>query len=244
MKMVLFLSAFVLAAIIFLMALVNDAFGEEVAQKTAATSSENHIVRIAGEEGKDTEMVLSSPGEGKTLTVIVDVPVRKKPATVTNITHVRTGGSNLQLRWGVGMNILMLLGAVPELTAVTGGLVGEIGYSDSPWRLQGRANLGKCQDNYLAVGGELAALRRLTKRFWVGGGGAVLYCADTDAHPRELGKKRLIGAAAKMVYEEKYTHSAVAVELSLGLDIETVPVPGSRDNDMAGNIGLSVSYLF
>lgn len=244
MKKLMFLGVTALFVIVILMVLVNTVF----AQQTQPEEKKN-VIHFSAEKGKDTEMVLTAPGHGENLTVIVDVPIpapkpRKAVAPVVNtITNVHEG-SNLQLRWGVGMNILMLVGAAPELTAVTGGLVGEIGYSDSPWRLQGRANLGKCQDNYLAVGGELAALRRLTKRFWAGGAGAVLYCVDTDAHPRELGKRRLVGAAVKMAYEEEYAYSAVAVELSLGVDVETVPVPGDRDNDKAAHGGLSVSYLF
>lgn len=246
MKMLVFLFSIMLAVIVLLMALVNNAFAQETSQEAQAKTKQ-HTVRVAGQEGKDTEMVLTSPGPGENLTVIVEVPVRtRKPATrVTNITHMHAG-SNLRLRGGVGMGVLMSSPAemVDADMTVLVGLIGEVGYTDSPWRFHSRFNLGKCQDGNMAVGGDLAALLRLSGGLFGGAGANMLYCADTDERPRELGKKRLVGGSIRFAYEEEYRYSSVIVELSLGLESETAPVPGGRKHEWLGAAGLSVLYLF
>ena len=247
MKKLVFLFSVMLLVILVLMLLVNhDAFAQTAtASPQISTPKKDHVVHLSGEEGKDTEVVLSAPGQGENLTVIVDVPVRtrkrKISTSVTHITNVHKG-SNLRMRGGVSTSVLVA-GADADMTALL-GLVGEIGYTDSPWRLMSRFDLGRCQDSNTAIGGSLSVLHRLDSGVWGGFGVDLLYCTDTGARYEERGKERVVGGSVRFAYEEEYRHSSVLVEFLLGLGQKTVPIPGGRAHNLVGNAGVSFSYLF
>jgi hypothetical protein len=245
MKKLVLLFAIMLMTILVLMVVINCKAFAQSATTPSQTSKKDYVVHFSGEEGKDTEMVLSAPGQGENLTVIVDVPVRTRKsevsAHVTNITNVHKG-SNLRMRGGVSVGVLFA-GAEASMTA-TVGLVGEVGYTDSPWRMVSRFDLGRCQDNNTAIGGSLSALHRLDSGFWGGFGADLSYCVDVGARYKERGKERLVGGSARFAYEEEYRHSSVVVEFSLGLGQKTFPIPGGRAHGMVGNAGLLFSYLF
>ncbi|MEK7131837.1 MAG: hypothetical protein AAB797_03885 [Patescibacteria group bacterium] len=230
--------AFVLFVIVLLMVLVNhNAF--------AQTPPENnqHVVHFSAEKDKDTEMVLSAPGPGENLTVIVDVPVRTRKAaapartyiTKQYVTNVQSG-SNLHLRGGVSIGLGF---PARHDSSFTGGLIGQIGYADSPWVLETTFRAGNCKKG-VALNTGLAAMRNVAKNFRMGVGADLLYCSDVSDHPAEKADERVVGGSFRLQSEQG--HFIVAA--SIGVGAATYPVPGDRKTAAVFYEGLSVSYLW
>ena len=239
-----FVLVVILSVVFILLVLVNTVFAQEAQRPTV-----DHTVHISAEEGKDTEMMVAAPGPGENLTVIVEVPMRMRkvaPPVVTRVTnislanppHTHKSGC-LYLRGGLGVGAIY--GNLTTNVVSMAGLVGGIGYTDdSPWRLRGRFNVGKCRADTVAIGGSLAAMRRLRGNFWVGAGADLFYCTDTSSHPKEQSAKRFVGGSVRMAYERGH----FLFEEWIGVVRVTFPIPGGRANHPAVIGGFSASYLF
>lgn len=164
------------------------------------------------------------------------------PTNVTNkyvTNNIVQGSSSFLVRSGVGVRTFQ--GSPARSFAQMVGLVGEVGYSDLPWRLQGRFDVGRCQKDNIAIGGSLALMYLLgDSHVSVGLGADLLYCTDTD-DPKEVNKKRFVGGSARVGYE---IGDHLLLEGYLGSAQETTPVVGGLDSRVGLNGGVGVSILF
>lgn len=211
--------------------LANNVF----AQTAAPDGSGSHDVVV--KVPNDVEVQVLGAGEDK----IIEVPfvvqrihdVDLAPAHVTNVTHVQQG-SNFLVRSGLGIT--------SYARSLMVGVVGEIGYSDSSWRLQGQFNAGKCQNDTIAIGGSMALMYLLgSSHVRVGVGADLLYCTDTSAHPNEVNRQRFVGGSARIGYE--FAHHLL-LEGYLGSAVATTPVVGGLDNRVTIDGGVGFSVLF
>ena len=217
--------------------MANTAFAQKKSDRTV------HIPLV--KPGENSKIVLPVPGPGENITVIVDVPVLKprKAAVQRKVIYLPTRivevqqGSGLHLRGGLTTEV----GAPGRQRAsFTGGLIGEIGYADSPWSLQGTFRAGNCKDGNVAINSGLAAMRSVHKYLRVGLGADLLYCSDVSSHPKEKADERIVGGSLRLEIELSH----IVMGGSIGVGAATVPVPGDRETQPALYGGLNVSYLW
>ncbi|TSC84895.1 MAG: hypothetical protein G01um101413_279 [Parcubacteria group bacterium Gr01-1014_13] len=179
---------------------------------------------------KDT--VVKVPGVGED--VVVEVPY-----VVQRIHEFSPTAGNLALRGGFSVGV-----GFPARTYLspTAGLIGEIGYADSSWRLHATFRAGSCKKGWgdVAFDSGLAAMRSLGKHFSIGLGTDLLYCTQVLGHPKEQASERIVGGSFHLQFEINH----FSVEASAGLGAATYPVPGDRETKLVSYQGLTLSYLF
>lgn len=161
----------------------------------------------------------------------VELPSAAGPVT-NNVTQI---GSHFVLRGGPSLGF-----SSQGSPSYTGGLVGELGRSNSPWRMQGTFRIGRCDDERIALEGGAAVTRVAAKHFRIGVGVDLAYCSDYEAHPIEQATERVVSAAIKAAYE----FGPLVLEGSFGGGFKTIPIPGDRDTRGTLVLGISLSYLF
>ncbi len=181
------------------------------------------------------DQVFKVPGEGPDITI--NVPV-SAPAPTTTIIQK---GSNLLLRGGVSASAGFPGRSYPSLTD---GLIGEIGLSDSSWRLQATLRAGSCKKGWwgdLALDSGLAVMRNLNKHVRAGIGADLMYCAAMQTHPQEDAGERVVGGSL-LINIDVTRHLVVGA--SVGLGAATIPTPGNRDTQPTFYGGLNISHLW
>lgn len=202
------------------------------------TAKADRAVRIPVEaDDKDQAFEVPTALPGETLTVYVDLPaddeempdkiITTTPTTITNLgdTIVNEGG-NVDMRFG--LNLGGMFPGHPSAVA-SGGLNFEIGHTDSMWRLQAALGAGNCQGSShngdgVAINSGIGLMYSVAKHLRVGPGVDLLYCSDVSSHPMEKANERLVGTS----FRAELTKGYFSFNLSVGLGVDTVPVPGDR----------------
>ena len=193
----------------------------------AQSPAQPEVVNFPVVDGKYQDVTVVVPGLGHDETINVPIPV----VTVHKV-------SRLSIRGGFSLGSVFAGRAEPT---IMGGLVGEIGYTASPWRLQGRFNGGVFHKD-LALSGGVAVMRRLGRSLRAGLGADILAHMDLMSHPGEGAAERFVGGSARFAYST----NSVLLEWSVGLAFQTHQVPGYRETDDMPIIvgGASASYMF
>ena len=179
---------------------------------------------------KDT--VIKVPGAGKD--VIVEVPY-----TVQRIHEVSPAEGNLRLRGGLSAGIGHADGM---RMSYTGGLIGEIGFAGSPWRLQGTFRAGNCNtgEKGMALNSGLAVMHATSKHLRMGLGADLLYCSNIYDAPKEKASERVVGGSLRL----ELVDGRFSVAATAGGGAATAPIPGGRETKPALYGGLTLSYLW
>lgn len=186
----------------------------------------------------------ANPGEH--LTIVVHhkkkAPPEVAPIPVTNVTkkYVIEVHKGVDLHMRGGVSIRTFQGKLATSAAQLVGVVGQMGFYNDHLRLQGRFDVGKCRYDNVAIGGSLALMTSVSTRWWLGIGADLLYCSDTNAHPKEQAAQRFVGGSARVAYEIGHFVFGGYV----GISELTEPIPGGRTNKSVGVGGFSLSYLF
>jgi len=183
------------------------------------------------------DVVITVPGKGED--VVVNVPYIVEQVHELPPTTVIRKESNLLLRGGLVTGIGKHAHADP---ALTGGLVGEIGYADSRWRLEASFRAGSCRKGWgdVALDSELAVMGSITKNFRAGIGADLLYCSDVSDHPKEKASERIAGGSLRLAVEQGH----FSLTGSVGIGAATTPIPGDRETKavLFGGLALSVFW--
>ncbi len=223
--------------VVLLLTMANNAFADPCVKsgtiKVPVTDSPD-----------DQKSDLPTPCPGETLTVEVDVPVKKdadhtvsfSPTTITDYTYVQKG-SNLALRGGVSTGITF---PGHPSTSFVGGLVGEVGYKDSMWRLQVAIGAGTFQGSShhtdgVAVNSGLAVMASVAKHLRIGPAVDLLYGSDIASHPEEMANERLVGTSFRAELHQGY----FSVTATVGAGVDTMSIPGGRKTNTVPYAGLS-----
>jgi hypothetical protein len=177
------------------------------------------------------DVVEELPGAGPDVVINVPYFVRHKLPP--------PGAGNLALRGGLSVGT-----GFPARTdpSYTGGLVGQIGYVDSMWRLEATFRAGSCKKGWgdVALDSGLALMGSISKNFRAGIGADLLFCSDISDHPKEMATERIIGGSLRLQVEEGH----LSLSVLAGVGRADHQIPGGREKEVVLYQTLAVSYLF
>jgi hypothetical protein len=175
------------------------------------------------------DVVIELPGAGPDI-------VEEVPYIVQRVHEFTPNPGNLFLRGGLSIGLGFPARTDPSLT---GGLIGQIGYTDSAWVLEASFRGGKCKGG-VALDGGLAAMRHVVKHLRAGVGVDALYCSNVSDYRVEKASERVVGGSFHLQLE--FGH--LSVTGSVGGGAATFPVPGDRQTKFVSYQGLTIGYLF
>ncbi len=175
------------------------------------------------------DVVIKVPGAGED--VVVEVPY-----VVKRIHEVELAPGNLRLRGGLSIGL-----GFPARTdpSYTGGLIVQIGYTDSPWVVEPSFRAGKCKGG-VSLDGGLAAMRHVAKYLRMGVGADLLYCSNVSDYSIEKASERVVGGSFHLQFEVSH----FSVTAFVGAGAATYPIPEDRKTKLVSYQGLAVSLLF
>lgn len=211
---------------------------------TVAMLASNVFAQTAPPDGSGSHDVVVKVPNDVTVQVlgagkdeVVEVPFVVQRIHEVDPAHVTVQkGSNLHLRGGVSLGFDYSAHAGSSYTA---GLIGEGGYSDSPWVLEVTSRAGKCEEG-VAVDMGMAAMVKAVSHLRLGVGADMKYCADVSDHPEETVDERIVGGSFRTQFEVEH----IVVSAWIGIGAVTYPVPGDRKTVVDSYGGLSISLLF
>lgn len=198
-----------------------------------------------GVEDAGKPMVLPSPKAGENLTVIVEVPVPTKKiapaATAGPTVLVVDDVDEVSLQGGIGFGYTYLLGNEDGGLAMTADLIGQIGYTESLWRVRARAGFGQGRYRTVSVAGSLTAMYYIAPEMLALGIGLdYVGTMNKDSHPRETWNEQFYGSSFRVAVER----AGLSLEGYVSYGVRETRAPGSTPEKYATTTGFNLSYLW